>query len=202
MIRPLSASALVVVLMFVLTADTRAQEFPRGNYQSPLFSQYVTQGASNPSAAAYPAPHYAPMLGAPAYYTYQPLMPHEMMYQHSRNYYNYYNTGGYYGGNALNKTSVRWQAGANHYGPMPFSTGLGGLMYRAGSRRYCIGGDCGNGGRVRRFGHGGFGCSGGNCGESFSSDAYVGDAFYGESSSAGCASGSCAAKTQPGTTKR
>ncbi|MEL7497802.1 MAG: hypothetical protein AAFN77_09345 [Planctomycetota bacterium] len=199
MIRQLSVAALAAVCMFAMTADAKAQ-FPRGNYQSPLFSQYVTQGAGASSAAAYPAPHYSPMLGAQSHYTYQPLMPHEMMYQHSRNYYNYYNTG-YYGGGALNKTSVRWQAGNNHMGPLPFSTGLSGLSYRFGSRRYCIGGDCGNsGGRVRRIGNGGFGCSGGNCGEAYSSDAYMGDYYQGES--AGCASGSCAANTNNATTKR
>lgn len=198
MFRQFSVAALVVTGLFVFTNAANAQ-FPRGDYQSPLFSQYVSQGASNPSAAIYPAPHYSPMLGGQSYYTYQPLMPHEMMYTHSRNYYNYYNTGGYYGGNALNKTSVRWQAGNNHYGPLPFSTGLGGLMYRAGSRRYCIGGNC-DGGRVRRIGNGGFGCTSGNCGAAVSGDAYMGDAF--QSESAGCGTGNCAAKTDADVIKR
>lgn len=164
MIRHLSVATLAAICMIAMSADVNAQ-FPSGNYQSPLFSQYSTQGAGNSSAAMYPAPHYSPSLGAQSYYTYQPLMPHEMMYQHSRNYYNYYNTGGYYGGgNALNKTSVRWQAGNSHMGPMPFSAGLSGLSYRFNSRRYCLGDNCGgSGGRVRRIGNGG-GCETGNCG--------------------------------------
>lgn len=164
MIRHLSVATLAAICMIAMSADVNAQ-FSSGNYQSPLFSQYNTQGAGNSSAAMYPAPHYSPSLGAQSYYTYQPLMPHEMMYQHSRNYYNYYNTGGYYGGgNALNKTSVRWQAGNNHMGPMPFSAGLSGLSYRFNSRRYCLGDNCGGGGgRARRIGNGGS-CDTGNCG--------------------------------------
>ena len=142
------------------------------------------------------------MLGGQSYYTYQPLMPHEMMYQHSRNYYNYYNTGGYYGGNALNKTSVRWQAGNTHMGPLPFATGLSGLGYRFGSRRYCIGDNCGGGGRTRRFGNGGFGCNGGACsGDVYAGDSYVGDHFEGEATT-GCATGHCAANISDEVKKR
>ena len=162
MIRPLSIASLAILCAMALSAPAAAQ-FPMGNNPNPLFSQYVTQGAGVPSAAMYPAPHPSPLLGAQSYYTYQPLMPHEMMYQHSRNYYNYYNTGGYYGGdNALNKTQVRWQAGNLHMGPMPFSTPLAGLAYRCNARRYCLGNDCGdcNG---RRFFRGHGGCAGGNC---------------------------------------
>lgn len=204
MIRQFSVATLAVICLVGVSAQANAQ-FPQGNYQSPLFSQYTTQGAGDASAAMYPAPHYSPMLGAQSYYTYQPLMPHEMMYQHSRNYYNYYNTGGFYGGNALNKTSVRWQAGNNHMGPLPFSTGLSGLSYRVNSRRYCIGDDCNGGGRTRRIGHGGFGCLNGNCGsasEVMAGDAYGGDAFYGEAPAAGCATGSCAANISDEPTRR
>ncbi len=192
MFRRITVATLAVALMMAASATAQAQ-FPQGNSPNPLFSQYTTQGAGMSSAAMYPAPHPVPNLGAQAYYTYQPLMPHEMMYQHSRNYYNYYNTGGYYGGgNALNKTSVRWQAGNNHMGPLPFSTGLQGIGYRFNSRRYCIGGNCGSGGgRVLRGHFGGFGCTDGSCGTA--GDAYMGDYFYGDSES-GCASGSCAAK--------
>ena len=82
--------AAVMLASIAVSAD-------QAHAQAPLFSQYTTQGAGSPSAALYPAPHWSPILGAESYYTYQPLMPHEMMYQHSRNYYNYYD-GGYKGG--------------------------------------------------------------------------------------------------------
>jgi hypothetical protein len=167
--------AAVAATCLLAMSNTAMAQFPQGNAPNPLFSQYVTQGAGNSSAAMYPAPHWSPNLGAQSNYTYQPLMPHEMMYQHSRNYYNYYNDGGYYGGgNGLVKTSVRWQAGANHMGPLPFSTSLAGIGQRINSRRYCLGGNCGGGG----IGGGGIGagirggggrllrggCASGDCG--------------------------------------
>ena len=162
MVRQLSIATLALTFMLAWSVSVQAQ-FPAGSSPNPLFSQYVTQGAGTASAALYPAPHYSPMLGAQSNYTYQPLMPHEMMYQHSRNYYNYYNTGGFYGcsNNAVNKTSVRWQAGNNHMGPLPYAAGISGIGYRFNSRRYCLGDECG--GRARRFGHGGLGCASGNC---------------------------------------
>ena len=36
-------------------------------------------------------------------YTYQPFMPHEMLYKHKRTYHRYYNEG-----RGLTRTSVRW----------------------------------------------------------------------------------------------
>ena len=170
----------------------------QANAQAPLFSQYTTQGAGSPSAALYPAPHWSPILGGESYYTYQPLMPHEMMYQHSRNYYNYYDGGFKGGGQGLVKTSVRWQAGSSHMGPLPFSTGVSGALFRVKARKYNIpggnsgiGGGLGSGlgGRLR----GGFGCLNGTCGaeEAYSSDAYLGDQYQdaGEVISGGCAGG-------------
>jgi len=152
--------------------------------QAPLFSQYTTQGAGSPSAAMYPAPHWSPILGAESYYTYQPLMPHEMMYQHSRNYYNYYDGGYQGGGQGMVKTSVRWQAGNNHMGPLPLSTGLSGALYRVKSRKYNIPGGASAGGLGSGLGsglggckgclRGKFGCASGNCeaGEVYSSDQF------------------------------
>jgi hypothetical protein len=72
-------------------------------------------------------------------------MPHEMMYEHSRNYFNYYNDSSYYGGGgSLNITSVRWQNGCAGVGPLPFSnTRVQGLKYKLAKRAYCIGDGCG-----------------------------------------------------------
>ena len=159
--------------------------------QAPLFSQYTTQGAGSPSAAMYPAPHWSPILGAESYYTYQPLMPHEMMYQHSRNYYNYYDGGYKGGGHGLVKTSVRWQAGNQHMGPLPFSTGLSGAIYKLNARKYNIPGGTGAGLGIGGCGprgcggrgllRGGFGCKSGTCTptDAYSSDPFIGDAAAG-----------------------
>ncbi len=196
MIRTLLIATAFVACTCVVATPVSAQ-FGQGNSPNNLFSQYVTpDGPNMTTAGMYPAPHYSPQLGAQSYYTYQPLMPHEMMYQHSRNYYNYYNSGGYYGGNdSLNKTTVRWQSGMNHMGNLPFSGSLGGVMYRAHKRKYCIGGDCdGGGGRTRKHVRGGLGCNDGSCGSpTCGADVYSGG---------GCASGSCAANPNTNSTQR
>ena len=182
--------AAVMLASIAVSAD-------QAHAQAPLFSQYTTQGAGSPSAAMYPAPHWSPLLGAESYYTYQPLMPHEMMYQHSRNYYNYYDGGYKGGGQGLVKTSVRWQAGNQHYGPLPFSTGLSGAIYRHSARKYNIPGGASAGGRHHRLLRGGFGCKSGTC--EVEGDAYSGDQFIGEAASgigeaaSGCAGGGCTA---------
>ncbi|HRE99462.1 MAG TPA: hypothetical protein PLI18_03020 [Pirellulaceae bacterium] len=83
------------------------------------------------SASMYPAPYPTPGIAGHVYYTYQPLMPHEYLYQHTRTYYNtyggpemFYQDPGRYGacggnGYGLNKTTVVWQSGAFYYGPNP-----------------------------------------------------------------------------------
>ncbi len=194
--------ATVLVAFSCLAATPVSAQFGDGNSANNLFSQYATpDGPNMTTAGMYPAPHDSPRLGAHAHYTYQPLMPHEMMYQHTRNYYNYYNTGGYMGApNALNKTSVRWQSGSNHMGPLPSSTGFSGLNYRLHNRIYDIN-DNTRGGRVRG-GHrlrGGIGCTDGSCGGTES--AYTGD-VYGQSYGGGCASGGCSASLNDGSLKR
>ena len=93
-----------------------------------LFSQYYTQGAGQVHAEMYPAPHPVPRHVGSSYYTYQPLMPHEHMYAHGRDYYNYYATpASFYsdqcsrdrGSYGYTKTSVRWQSSNNAIAPLP-----------------------------------------------------------------------------------
>lgn len=210
MTRNLTVVAALAACMLI-AAPVSAQ-FGTGNSANNLFSQYTTSNGSV-TAGMYPAPHPAPYMGAHSYYTYQPLMPHEMMYQHSRNYFNYYNAGGCSGGaNALNKTTVRWQSGNNHIGPLPFSTGLSGLSWAINKRLYCIdenGNPCGSngiGGGIR--GHfqgkgqrlrGGFGCANGQCG---SEGAVIDDVYSAEGMGSSCATGGCSANLGTNTLKR
>lgn len=119
----------IVSVMFVgLFAD---QLMAQGSQPNNLFSQYYTQpGASTVNAELYPAPHQVPRHVGHTYNTYQPLMPHEFMYAHQRDYYRYYATPeNFYsnqcggptdrGGYGLNKTTVRWQSGSNSVAPLP-----------------------------------------------------------------------------------
>ena len=114
--------AICCVAVLSVAAESINAQTGQGNLPNPVFSQYTTQGsASSATAAMYPAPHPVPYNVGMTNYTYQPLMPHEMMYVHSRNYYNYYNDSSFYGGGgSLNKTSVRWQNGASGVAPLPF----------------------------------------------------------------------------------
>lgn len=208
--------AATAVVCFCVTAAPVSAQFGQGNSANHLFSQYQTGAGPNATTAGmYPAPYDSPQLGAQSYYTYQPLMPHEMMYQHSRNYFNYYNTGGYMSGfDSLNKTKVRWQSGSNHMGPLPLTTSLGGgLNYWLHSKVYCLGGNCGGSGGLRghlqgrRGFRGGFGCASGNCddsmytGDGYEGEVYGNDVYGGEVQSSGCAGG-CTANLSDNTLNR
>lgn len=84
------------------------------------------------SANMYPVPYPTPIIAGHTYYTYQPLYPHEYLYEHRRVYYNNYagpeafyqdpgRRGGACGpqGSGYNKTTVVWQAGPFAVNPMP-----------------------------------------------------------------------------------
>jgi hypothetical protein len=183
-----------------LTETTHAQN--SNNYN--LFAQYTTQGASNlTNAGMYPAPHWVPQEMGHTYYTYQPLMPHEMMYTHSRNYYNF-NGGadefyspkyGHHGGGAsLNKTTVVWQNGANHLGPLPGNMyPFAGLHYKIAAHKYGLR-PARAGGLCHRSGCDGAECATGDCGAGYGTEFYGGEVYGGDIYSSGCASGSCSAQ--------
>ena len=134
-----------------------------------LYNYYTQPGASQVTAGIYPAPYWVPANVGHTNYTYQPLMPHEHMYEHRRNYYQYnagpeafyhdqgcgYRYPGVYG---LNKTTVVWQNGCSHVGPSPFSWATAQrLAYGVASCKYCLGAGCG------AHGCSGGQCAGGNC---------------------------------------
>lgn len=78
----------------------RDREFP----QPDLFYNFYVPGiCGGVPAEAYIAPRPVPPNVGHTYYTYQPLMPHEMLYKHHRVYHRYYD-----GGRGLTRTSVRW----------------------------------------------------------------------------------------------
>jgi hypothetical protein len=165
MLRVLSVFA-VASFMMLDTGEVLGQQYQNGNLPNNLFSQYATApGASQATAGMYPAPHYVPPHVGNSWYTYQALMPHEMMYAHQRNYYNYdYSTAYYGGGASLNKTSVVWQSGANHYAPLPFTKfGLSKLAYKVKASKYCLDGKCGSQ-AAARWAAATANCPGGNCG--------------------------------------
>ena len=81
-----------------------------------LFANYYVPGVCGAhSGQMYLAPQPIPPVVGHTYITYQPFMPHELMYQHHRAYYRYYN-----GGRGMTRASVHW------YRPPLIST-LGGV---------------------------------------------------------------------------
>jgi hypothetical protein len=163
---------LVSALTMALVTQAIGQETPlASNF---LYNYYTQPGASQVTAGMYPAPYWSPLLGAQSQYTYQPLMPHEHLYEHRRTYYQYYGGPGafyqddsgraYPGGYGLNKTTVVWQNGKSHVGPSPFSWNcLQKLGYGIAGRHYCLGDSCGAGGCAGGNCSGGSSCGGGDC---------------------------------------
>ena len=160
-IRNIYFSMAGLVIAGLIAGTVNAQDGTLPNY---LFSQYYTQpGASSANAQMYVAPQPVPANVGQSYYTYQPLMPHEMLYRHSRNYYNwtagsdaFYHSGCRYPcGGALNKTTVHWQANGYRVGNLACtSTALARCRYRMAKNRYssktghgghCHSGDCATG---------------------------------------------------------
>ena len=72
------------------TVNCRAQYYG----QPELFYNYYVPGTcGGVPANMYVAPQPVPAWVGHTYYTYQPFMPHELLYQHHRTYYRYYDGG-------------------------------------------------------------------------------------------------------------
>ena len=161
-------TVVVAAAMMMFTADLSAQDLYRADQSQQLefnlFQNYQTpQGPSMVTAGLYNAPQPVPYWVGGTQYTYQPFYPHQHLYQHTKNYYNYYGTSDQFysdnqrfgrGGDALNKTTVVWKGTGYHFGNFPFSSyPAQKLKYAIQSRKYGLNGD-------RRFGRGA-GCAGG-----------------------------------------
>ncbi len=69
---------------------------PADAAQPDLFANYYAYPhAGGIPAQMYLSPQPVPPLVGHTYITYQPLMPHEFLYRHHRNYYTYHPYGGY-----------------------------------------------------------------------------------------------------------
>ncbi len=77
-----------------------------GNTPPNLFYNYYVpqQPCGGVPAKLYVAPVPTPPHVGHVWYTYQPLMPHEMLYPHHRSYHRYYDNG-----RGMTRTTVRWQ---------------------------------------------------------------------------------------------
>jgi hypothetical protein len=81
-----------------------------------LFANYwVPPGCGQVGASLYVAPQPVPPWVGHTYITYQPLMPHELLYKHHHSYYRYYD-----GGRGMTRARVAY------YNP-PLRTGLKGV---------------------------------------------------------------------------
>jgi hypothetical protein len=77
---------------------------PRTYGQPDLFYNYYVPGTcGGVPAAAYLAPRPVPAWVGHTYYTYQPFLPNELLYQHHRTYYRYYDQG-----RGMTRTAISW----------------------------------------------------------------------------------------------
>ena len=77
-----------------------------GQGTQPLFDNYFTRGYANSAEAAlYMSPTGVPGWVGHTYNTYQPLYPHQFLYQHHDRYHSYYDQG-----QGLNRTSAKYYA--------------------------------------------------------------------------------------------
>jgi len=113
-----AVSALACVSLLTIAAQTAAAQSPHElrrearqtpvcrphDYGSPdlFYNFYVGPDCGVVGTQAYMAPHPVPVHVGHTYYTYQPFMPHELLYKHKRVYHRYYNEG-----RGLTRTSVR-----------------------------------------------------------------------------------------------
>jgi hypothetical protein len=74
-------------------------------YGNPVlfYNFYVPDNCNGVPAAMYLAPRPVPPLVGHTFYTYQPLMPHEMLYPHHRTYRQWYDNG-----RGFTRTKVAW----------------------------------------------------------------------------------------------
>lgn len=88
-----------------LRARCQSGECVPHGYGAPdlFYNFWVGPDCGGAAAQLYIAPHPVPAEVGHTFYTYQPLMPHEMLYPHHRYYHRYYD-----GGRGLNRTSVHW----------------------------------------------------------------------------------------------
>lgn len=88
-LRLFAVALLVLVAGFALCTPTEAA-------QPDLFANYYAYPhAGGIPAQMYLSPYPTPPIAGRTYITYQPLMPHEFLYCHHRNYYTYHPTGGH-----------------------------------------------------------------------------------------------------------
>ena len=96
----------LTMIFFVLLLILGCNNFAAARESAPgdlFYNFYVPPvGYESVGAELYPCPRPAPPLVGWTYFTYQPLMPHEFMYHHHREYTYYHADGG------RTVTSVSW----------------------------------------------------------------------------------------------
>lgn len=106
------ACAAVVTAVLVGTTLSSASHAIEGCWQRVISYQdkrdlfanyYVGPQPSGTAASMYPSPLPVPAHVGHTYVTYQPLMPHEFLYKHTRSHYAYTPGAGWY------RSKVRWR---------------------------------------------------------------------------------------------
>lgn len=111
MLRFLLRSALIAVVLVscasFLDVGTQTASAQQGQsyYGNPdlFYNFYAQANGGGIGAQMYISPGPVPASVGHTYNTYQPFMPHELLYKHQRTYYRYYDEG-----RGFTRTHVRW----------------------------------------------------------------------------------------------
>ncbi|HYW79802.1 MAG TPA: hypothetical protein VE890_09515 [Thermoguttaceae bacterium] len=112
----IAAGAMATACCFLLADAGQARAGDHRTSPELFYNYYAPSGPSGLSTQLYVAPRPTPPLVGHTYITYPPLMPHEWLYPHSRNYVRRNPNGG------TTRTSVMWthslfNFGGLHRGP-------------------------------------------------------------------------------------
>jgi len=102
----LIAAALVACASLLdATSSTASAQQGQTYYGNPdlFYNFYAQANGGGVGAQMYISPGPVPAEMGHTYYTYQPFMPHELLYKHQRTYHRYYDDG-----RGFTRTHVRW----------------------------------------------------------------------------------------------
>ena len=103
--RWISAAAVATCLLGAFSFVQAEDNCRYRDYGQPdlFYNYYVNPNCGGMGAAMYVSPVPVPAHVGHTYITYQPMMPHEFMYDHHRTYHRYYNDG-----RGLTRTHVKY----------------------------------------------------------------------------------------------
>ena len=97
-------------LHYMIHGGEEGRNIPKQYAQPDLFYNYYSNGRNQVNAEMYLSPTPVPPFVGNTWYTYQPFMPHNYLYQHTDRYHNHYDHG-----RGTNRTKATYRTSARQY---------------------------------------------------------------------------------------